>query len=73
MPLKMSDLDSAIRLMGFDYGDALYHVLCFNFGDDGGAIGIWREGSTFCARVSLNDLALFWMQAAIDHPAVAHG
>lgn len=63
-PIKLpqSVIDSAIRLMGFDYGPDLFHVLCFDFGD-GGAIGIWREGDEFCARISLDALAEFWCAA----------
>lgn len=61
--LPKSDLARAKRLMGFDYGPDLFHVLCFDFGDDGGAIGIWREGDEFCARITLDALAEFWASA----------
>jgi hypothetical protein len=61
--LPQSDFRESKSLMGFDYGEHLFHVLCFDFGDDGGAIGVWREGSEFCARVSLDALAEFWAQA----------
>jgi hypothetical protein len=61
--LPQATIDSAIRLMGFDYGEHLFHVLAFDFGDDGGAIGIWRDGSKFCARISLDALAEFWHSA----------
>jgi hypothetical protein len=59
VPLPQSDLRRAKRLLGFDYGSSLYHVLAFDFGTDGGAIGIWCEGDNFCARVTLDALAEF--------------
>lgn len=59
MLLPQQTLAQAKRLMGFDYGEAIYHVLCFEFGDDGGALGIWKEGDDFCARISLDSLAEF--------------
>ena len=52
-----------VRLMGFDFGPHLFHLLAFDFGDDGGAVGIWREGDSFCARISLDALAEFWKSA----------
>lgn len=55
-----------VRLMGFDYGPHLFHLLVFDFGDDGGAVGIWREGDNFCARISLDSLAEFWEAAKQD-------
>lgn len=61
--LPRSDLSRAKPLLGFDYDDHLYHVLAFDFGDDGGAIGIWREGDNFCARITLDALAQFNEQA----------
>lgn len=61
--LPQSSIDNAIRLMGFDFRGDLFHVLAFDFGDDGGAIGIWREGDEFCARISLEALAVFWLTA----------
>jgi hypothetical protein len=65
--LPQSDLARATPLLGFDYGPNLYHVLAFDFGDDGGAIGIWREGDNFCARISLDALAAFHAQAEAGH------
>lgn len=67
MPLPPQTLEEAKRLMGFDYGDALYHVLLFDFGEDGGALGIWREGDDFCARITLDALAEFNAQAKAAH------
>lgn len=61
--LPASDLRRAKPLLGFDYGEYIYHVLAFDFGDDGGAIGIWREGDDFCARITLDSLAQFNQQA----------
>ncbi len=61
--LPQSDIARAKPLLGFDYGEHLFHVLAFDFGDDGGAVGIWREGSAFCARISLDALAEFWSHA----------
>jgi hypothetical protein len=54
-------------LLGFDYGNDIYHVLVFDFGDDGGAIGICREGDNFCARISLDSLAEFHQQSKAEH------
>jgi hypothetical protein len=67
MLLPESDLAKAKFLLGFDYGDAMYHVLAFDFGEDGGAIGVWKEGDDFCARVSLNDLAEFNRRARAEY------
>ena len=67
MPLQHGDLSRAKRLLGFDYGDNVYHVLCFDWGDDGGAIGIWREGDDFCARITLDALVEFNQQAKKEH------
>jgi hypothetical protein len=64
MLLPPSTLAQAKPLLGFDHGNDIYHVLAFDFGDDGGAIGIWREGSDFCARISLDGLAAFYAHAA---------
>lgn len=70
-PMQMpQDGKPPVRLMGFDYGEHVFHVLAFDFGDDGGAIGIWREGDNFCARISLDALAEFW-QGAKDAGGVA--
>lgn len=61
--LPHSDLSRAKPLLGFDCDGHLYHVLAFDFGDDGGAIGILREGDNFCARIALDALAQFNEQA----------
>jgi hypothetical protein len=66
MIFKHQELGQAKRLMGFDHEGAIYHLLCFDFGDDGGAIGIWKEGDDFCARISLDDLANFNRQAKAE-------
>jgi len=65
-PAALRDTDTARAkpLLGFDYDGHLYHVLLFDFGDDGGAIGIQREGDNFCARITLDSLAQFNQQAA---------
>ena len=67
MLLPPATLGQAKRLLGFDYGPDIYHVLAFDFGDDGGAIGIWREGDNFCARITLDSLAEFHAQAKAMH------
>jgi hypothetical protein len=70
MPLKKMLLPDGTRLkplVGFDYGDDLYHVVLFDFGDDGGAIGIVREGDNFCARITLDSLVEFNRQAKAQH------
>jgi len=54
-------------LLGFDYGKDIYHVIAFDFGDSGGAIGIWREGDNFVARLSLDALVEFNRQANAMH------
>jgi hypothetical protein len=56
-------LSEAKPLVGFDYGEHIYHVVLFPMGQDGGAIGVWREGSDFCARITLDALAAFAEQA----------
>jgi len=43
----------------------------FDFGDDGGAIGIQREGDNFCARITLDSLAHFNWQAAQQRQGAA--
>ena len=65
--LPESDLARAKFLLGFDDGDDIIHVLAFDFGDDGGAIGIWREGDNFCARITLDALAAFNLEARALH------
>lgn len=67
MLLPESTLSEAKPLVGFDYDGALYHVLLFPMGEDGGAIGILREGDNFCARISLDSLAEFNKQARAQH------
>jgi hypothetical protein len=61
--LDQQVLSEAKPLVGFDYGNHLYHVLLFPIGKDGGAIGVWRDGSNFCARITLDALAAFAEQA----------
>ncbi|MGJ7523445.1 hypothetical protein ACSFA0_23395 [Variovorax sp. LT1P1] len=61
--LQPSDIADAKPLLGFDLGPNVFHVLAFDFGNDGGAIGIWREGDEFCARITLDALAEFWANA----------
>lgn len=70
MRLPEQALSQAKPLMGFDFGEHIYHVLAFDFGDDGGAIGIWREGADFCARISLDALAEFAESAERGRPNV---
>jgi hypothetical protein len=61
--LPQQDLDEAKPLVGFDHGEHIYHVLLFPITDDGGAIGVWRQGSNFCARITLDSLVAFAEQA----------
>lgn len=61
--LPWASLADAKPLFGFDYGADLFHVFLFDLGDEGGAVGIWREGDEFCARISLDSLAEFWGHA----------
>jgi len=70
--LPVQTLDQAKRLVQFDYDNALYWILLFNFGDDGGALGIWKEGDDFCARLSLDTLADFNRRAKADYTS-GHG
>lgn len=65
--LPAEHLARAKPLLGFDHGKDIYHVLAFDFGDDGGAIGILREGDNFCARITLDSLAAFHQQAKAMH------
>lgn len=67
MLLPDGTLDQAKFLLGFDYDGSLYHVIAFDFGDDGGAIGIWKEGDEFCARISLDAMAEFNAMAKAEH------
>ncbi len=57
--------DTAKALLGFDHGNDLYHVLLFP--EDQGSIGILREGDNFCARLSLDSLVEFYLQAKAEH------
>jgi hypothetical protein len=68
--LPEATLAQAKPLMGFDCEDGIYHLLAFDFGEDGGALGIWREGDTFCARITLDALAAFSRRARAATPAV---
>lgn len=65
--LPEQTLAQAKRLVGFDLGQDFYHVLLFDFGDEGCAIGIWQEGDNFCARISLDALATFHKEAKAMH------
>lgn len=67
MLLPEGSLADAKPLVGFDLGEDLYHVLLFPMGEDGGAIGIMREGDNFCARISLDSLAAFHHEAKALH------
>jgi hypothetical protein len=67
MLLPEATLAEAKPLLGFDYGEHMYHIFAFDFGDDGGAIGILREGDNFCARISFDALAIFNQQARAAH------
>ena len=67
MLLPESTLAEAKPLVGFDCDNELYHVMLFPMGDDGGAIGIMREGDNFCARISLDSLAAFNREAKALH------
>lgn len=69
--LPEATLAQAKPLVGFDKGDHLYHVLLFDLGDAGGAIGVWREGDDFCARVTLDALAEFHATAKAEHIPVS--
>lgn len=65
---KVSIPQDALRpsaaLLEFDYGGALYRVFAFDFNaPDGGALGVWRQGDDFCARISLDALAEFNREA----------
>lgn len=53
-------------LMEFDCHDGIYHLVAFDFGNDG-AIGILREGDNFYARISLDAVADFWRQAKSEY------
>lgn len=74
-PVQMPEqaISQAKALLGFDYGPNMYHVLFFDFGDDGGAVGIQREGSNFIARLSLDSLAQLAERAQAAHLAKAAG
>ena len=65
--LRDARMADAKPLVGFDYDGGMYHLLLFDFGDDGGAVGVWREGDDFCARITLDALAAFHAQAKAAH------
>lgn len=65
--LPESYLRRAKPLVGFDVGEDIYHVMLFDFGDDGGAIGVMRQGDNFCARITLDSLVAFNREAAAMH------
>ena len=54
--LRDARMADAKPLVGFDYDGGMYHLLLFDFGDDGGAVGVWREGDDFCAVWHMFDL-----------------
>lgn len=56
-------------LVGFDYDGHMYHIMLFDFGDQvvGGALGVWREGDDFVARIGLDALAKFNREAKAQH------
>lgn len=54
-------------LVGFDYDGRMYHVMLFDFGDAGGALGVWCEGDDFVARISLDALVNFNRAAKAEH------
>jgi hypothetical protein len=63
--LPDSEMAKAKPLVGFDYGDSLYHIMLLP--DAGGAIGIMREGDKFCARITLDSFAEFCEKARATH------
>lgn len=63
--LPEASLAEAKPLVGFDLGDDIFHVMLFPQG--GGSIGIMKEGDNFCARLSLDSLAAFYLQAKAAH------
>lgn len=67
LPVPTCAEDEPKMLLGFDYGNDIYHVIAFDFGDSGGALGILREGDNFVARISLNALVAFNRQASALH------
>lgn len=67
VPLPPELRGQAKPLCGFNFDQDMYHVLLFDFGDDGGALGVWREGDDFCARIPLDSLVDFCMIAKADH------
>lgn len=70
-PILMPENADIKPLLGFDCHDGLYHLVAFDFGNDG-ALGILREGDNFCARISLDAVAEFWRQAKAEHKT-GHG
>lgn len=67
MLLSEKLMAQAKPLVSFDSGDDLYHILLFDFGDDGGAVGVLREGDDFCVRISLDALATVNSNARLIH------
>ncbi len=67
--LMPTEPDAVQILVGFEYAGENYEILLFDFGDQvvGGAIGIWRVGDNFIARLGLDALAKFNKEAKSQH------
>ncbi len=65
--MPQSKISDAAPLFGFEYEGSLYHVMLFDFGDEGGALGIVRDGDNFCARINVASLAMFNQYASATH------
>lgn len=63
--LAPGDMKKAKRLVGFDLGEDLFHIVLFPDGD--GSIGIIKDGENFCARLTLDSLAAFYNKAKAEH------
>lgn len=64
LPVPNNADEEPKMLLGFDYGDDIYHVMAFDFGANGGALGVMREGDNFVARISLDALVAFNREAS---------
>lgn len=65
MLLQPGSMQTAKRLVGFDVGADLYHIVLFPEGR--GAIGVFKDGDNFCARLSLDSFAAFYAEAKAGH------
>jgi hypothetical protein len=67
--LMPTEPDAVQMLVGFEYAGENYEIVLFDFGDQvvGGAIGVWKIGDNFVARLGLDALVRFNKEAKSQH------